>query len=232
MRTLVSRPKGRFCLSDLLSHLAIACLAAAVLFQSELSVEKNDNLVTGSIQITVRPVSAEARAFREKEILCLAHNIYFEARGLDPYDQALAAHSVVVRLEQNKKHLGGNTVCGVVYHTLVSSSGKVTAMYSWTLDEDLRVTDYVAWQKALFIAEYVLDGKFTPPEHLRYMDHYLNPRTASQGNVCWFNKRLIPLERKGAHHYYRSPKNELDRLMLASQPTPLECEKTQQIAMR
>lgn len=236
MSTLVSRPKGRFSWSEALSLVAVALLALLVLKQPTVQVVVHDEVVTGSIQITVRPASKELTAFEKEELECLERNIYFEARGLPVFHQAMKAYVTLNRVRANKSYWGGNTICGVVYHQIVHKSGRAVAMFSWTnlwpWGTKPKMADEVARLTAAFIARYVWEGKFIPPDHLVGADHFLNPRTSEPRNVCEFQRNLIPLEQEADHHYYRSPKNELDRLVLASQPVSAPCQKSQKIASR
>jgi hypothetical protein len=229
MRTLVRRPKGRFTFSGLLSFVAIAGLALTVLLPRPDTpvVVEVDQVVTGSTRITVRMHSAQYK----EELEALTRNIYFEARSLHFFDQAMVAHITLNRVRANKSYWGGNTIAGVVYHKRVHKNGRVVHMHSWTKDwpkgTHPKVYDEVAWKTAAFIAAYVLDGKFVPPAHLADADSFLNPRISDLRNVCEFKRNLIVLEEDADHHYYRAPRGPMDKLVLSVQPTPKECANTQ-----
>jgi N-acetylmuramoyl-L-alanine amidase len=84
------------------------------------------------------------------ELICLAKNIYFEARG-EPYRGKLAVAQVT--LNRVKSPNFSNTICGVVYQPY---------QFSWTLTYK-KITDKVAWNAALSLADKVLDGTVKMP---------------------------------------------------------------------
>lgn len=71
-------------------------------------------------------------------VLCLALNIYFEARGEPVIGQQYVAH---VTLNRSKR--SGKDVCAVVYEPY---------QFSWTL-KPYKIKNIQAWNEALYIAE-------------------------------------------------------------------------------
>jgi spore germination cell wall hydrolase CwlJ-like protein len=80
---------------------------------------------------------------------CLALNVYHEARGESELGQIAVAQVTMNRVfERNPKW--GYTVCEVVY---------AKDQFSWTTPNP-RVTDWVAYNKALVIAKKVIRGGY------------------------------------------------------------------------
>lgn len=79
-------------------------------------------------------------SFTEKEVLCLAKNIYHEARG-ESYRGQLAVAVVTLNRVNSKKY--SNNICGVVYER---------KQFSWTLLKKRNITDMKAWNTANSVA--------------------------------------------------------------------------------
>lgn len=86
---------------------------------------------------------ADEQASAEKELRCLALNIYFEARG-EAAEGQLAVALVTMNRKKNRHY--PNTVCGVVWQK---------HQFSWTHDgKSDRPTDARAWKLAQKIARF------------------------------------------------------------------------------
>ena len=123
-------------------------------------------------------------AQREKELDCLAKNIYYEA-GTEPFEGKVAVAQVTLNRVRSREYQ--NTVCGVVYQR---------AQFSWTLDHTKRVRDTKAWHEANLIAHGVLSGRIKLPNFhaLYYHTHKIKPRwsktkqvVATIGNHIFYN---------------------------------------------
>jgi spore germination cell wall hydrolase CwlJ-like protein len=87
---------------------------------------------------------AKSLSKEEKEIKCLALNIYFEARG-EPQDGQFAVAAVTMNRVKSFKF--PNTVCGVVWQR---------RQFSWTHDgKSDRPVERKAWQQAKKLAQLV-----------------------------------------------------------------------------
>ena len=87
---------------------------------------------------------AKSLSKAEREIKCLALNIYFEARG-EPQNGQFAVAAVT--MNRVKSHKFPNTVCKVVWQR---------RQFSWTHDgKSDRPRDKKAWQQAKDLAELV-----------------------------------------------------------------------------
>lgn len=211
MRTLASLFRG-------LVYTMLVAVVFTLYVKVPIPAHAEIELTTGSvITIVMRPrVNPEQKK-------CLVQNIYFEGRGESYFGQAMIAHVTLNRVRANQSYWGGKTICGVVRHP---------NMFSWYSElDDHEMYDEVARQVAEFIADYVLDGRFTPPTELVDADHYLNPETAERKNLCWFRTKLLELGSVERHDYYRSPRNILESSLASIQDAPA-CRKRKQIAKR
>lgn len=105
-----------------ISKLLIACAIALATFATPPVVAKIDN----------------------PEAVCLAKNIYFEARG-----ESLAGKLAVAKVTLNRTRHEDfpDTVCKVVYQP---------GQFSWTAKRRNKITDTEAWQESLEIARDAL----------------------------------------------------------------------------
>jgi N-acetylmuramoyl-L-alanine amidase len=86
----------------------------------------------------------------DKEVTCLAKNIYHEARGESLKGQVAVA---LVTLNRTKHENYPGTVCGVVYDK---------GQFSWT-SAPTRIVNNTAWKSSIELAEAVLEGNITLP---------------------------------------------------------------------
>ena len=73
-------------------------------------------------------------------VICLAKNIYHEARG-EPLAGKLAVAKVTINRVESRQF--ADTICGVVYER---------GQFSWTANRSLKVRDRDAWEESLNIA--------------------------------------------------------------------------------
>jgi spore germination cell wall hydrolase CwlJ-like protein len=91
------------------------------------------------------------------EILCLARNIYYEARG----EIALGQIAVgLVTLNRVKDSRFPNTICRVVDQKHTFPSGNTVCQFSWVCDNSLSEPRGISWQNSIRIAKMLLDGGF------------------------------------------------------------------------
>ena len=92
-------------------------------------------------------------------LMCLALNVYFEARSENLASQLAVSLVVMNRVED---HRFPNTVCGVVKQGLTYKNDKVVlgkCQFSWYCDgKSDKPTNKKAWFQAKEIASIVLDG--------------------------------------------------------------------------
>lgn len=118
------------------------------------------------------------------EIECLASNVYFEARGSTFMDQVAVAH---VTLNRTRERWWPDTICEVVHEPY---------QFSWTLNDQLNVTDTRSWERAVMIAEQVIVGDLPDPTGVA--THYHTTEVSPFWSKSGVNKQVI-----GAHVYMR-----------------------------
>ena len=101
------------------------------------------------------PVDCEKYANNDR--VCLACNIYYEARNQSEPGQYAVAHVTINRIKSAKYP---DTICKVVWETRRHyKTKKLTPMFSWTLDGKSDVVqNAVAWRRALTVADAVLSS--------------------------------------------------------------------------
>lgn len=94
--------------------------------------------------------SQEMAAFRNKQVVCVAQAVYFEARGESKTVQRMVADVVINRTENPKFP---DTPCEVVQQR----RGNV-CQFSWSCQHHA-ITDVKAWDESKLIAEAAMDRK-------------------------------------------------------------------------
>lgn len=90
---------------------------------------------------------------KNRELQCLAKNIYFESRG-EPFHGKVAVAQVTVNRVQHETNFK-STICGVVYES---------KQFSWTLESPKSIKDKQAWEESLAIAKAVISGRLRIPD--------------------------------------------------------------------
>ena len=130
-------------------------------------------------------------------VICLALNIYWEARN-QPIEGKRAVAEVVMNRSRSPKF--PNHPCDVIYQAQTWPSGhpkKHQCHFSWFCDGlSDTPTDWSAWAEALITANYVWVGYETPvaPCELYYHSTQVNPEWAT---------RFVPTQQIGDHIFYR-----------------------------
>ena len=117
----------------------------------------------------------------QKELTCLAHNIYFEAKG-ESYEGKLAVATVTKNRVRSKYF--PNSYCDVVWQ-VKTYNGRKVPQFSWTLDgKSDRPKDQRAYEKSVKVAAEVLlyDKKSDKISStvLNYHANYTKPRWSKQ----------------------------------------------------
>jgi spore germination cell wall hydrolase CwlJ-like protein len=142
-------------------------------------------------------VTAQAE-YENKHVICLAKNIYFEARGSSFADQAAVADVVMNRVEHDSYP---DTICDVVYQGRQDSNGNMIrhqCQFSWYCDgKSDKIPANDTWWAALDIASdmYFNDtwrGLTEGSTH--YHANYVKP--------AW-RHNLTLIGRIGVHIFYR-----------------------------
>jgi spore germination cell wall hydrolase CwlJ-like protein len=117
------------------------------------------------------------------ELLCLAKNIYYEARGESVYGKIAVAQVTLNRVTHRTQF--DASICQVVY---------AKRQFSWT-HEKHKLPSGTAWQEAQLIAEAVINGLAHIPE---FNALYFHTR---QVNPIW-NRNKKVIARIGNHTFY------------------------------
>ena len=143
-------------------------------------------------QHTLSPVTTEVR---ERQLACLADNIYREA-GYEPFEGKVAVAQVTLNRTRNPNF--PNDVCGVVYQKTVVMK-KVVCQFSWHCDSAAkrRPVNRAAYAESYEVAKKVLLEGFrlsTINNALYYHADYVDPkwgkeRIAKIGNHIFYSNR-------------------------------------------
>lgn len=119
----------------------------------------------------------------EKELDCLAKNIYHEARG-EPLAGQIAVAQVTLNRVRNQRFQ--NSICEVVY---------ANKQFSWTNDQAKKIKDSKAWRSSVALAEVVLSRQYALPkfEALYFHTKQVNPK--------WNRKKQV-VAKIGNHIFY------------------------------
>jgi spore germination cell wall hydrolase CwlJ-like protein len=107
-----------------------------------------------------------------KQLDCLAKNIYFEAAG-ESYEGKLAVAQVTINRVNDSRF--PSTICGVVYQRTLG-----TCQFSWTCLKNLAVRNKYAWEESEIVArkaltEPILHDKIASTNAQFYHAVYVNP---------------------------------------------------------
>ena len=138
-----------------------------------------------------------------KEINCLAQNIYYEARGESMAGQLAVA---LVTVNRVKSADYPPSVCQVVYQKTKNENGKWIAQFSWVQHhKSAEPRDQERWAQAIAIAERVLAGgrldnvKDITHGSMFFHTTYVHPKK--------WNKYYEPTMRIGNHIFFRPKRN-------------------------
>ena len=155
-------------ISYVLGFLAVFLLVQTVT-QKKFAVLKESAGVYSSDIVSIKT--------REKQLECLAINIYREA-GYEPFEGKVAVAQVTMNRVASGKF--GNDVCGVVYQKSVIME-KVVCQFSWACDQvhRNRPINKEAYNESYAVAKKVLLENFRLDllkDALYYHATYVNPR--------------------------------------------------------
>jgi len=128
-----------------------------------------------------------------RDIVCLALNVYHEARG-EPLSGQFAVAEVTLNRVASKNY--PNSVCEVVYQQNWDPERKrMISMFSWTEKNESSPIKSDSWEKALQVAELAYSEEYTPKLKgaLFFHARYVRPRWA---------KTKQPKARIGSHIFY------------------------------
>lgn len=131
-----------------------ATLALAALVSFTSAAHANEWKVDAlSTQVSIIPEARELQETDRREFLCLALNIYFEARGESPSGKAAVAHVVLNRRDSGRF---APTICSVIWQR---------SQFSWTVRPvgSLVPREQAVWEACQHIALDVIAGRIKDP---------------------------------------------------------------------
>ncbi|MCC2663480.1 MAG: cell wall hydrolase SleB [Geminicoccaceae bacterium] len=142
--------------------------------------------------LTAPSGAARASLDSQRELDCLALNIYWEARSEPPVGQ-LAVASVVLNRVADPAF--PDTICDVV--TEGAERGRHRCQFSWHCDgERDQPGNPAAWENALSVARLALDGAQDDPSRGALWYHSDRVRPA-------WSRNMAVIARIGGHLFYR-----------------------------
>ena len=137
----------------------------------------------------------ESHIHHEKELTCLALNVYFEARGEPTAGQYAVAEVTLNRVASPRYP---QTICRVVFeHSWDPLRRRYVGEFSWTELPHRGPLDPAAWAQAWKVADTVYHHPHMEPalsEALNYHAVYIEPRWA---------RRMKVIARIANHVFYR-----------------------------
>ena len=149
--------------------LLVVCLLVQSVTQAKMEKLREANLTSSPDIVTIKT--------REKQLDCLALNIYREA-GYESFEGKVAVAQVT--MNRVKKGTFGDDVCGVVYQKNIIME-KVVCQFSWACDSaaKTRPVNQSAYNESMAVAKKVLLENFrldVMKDALYYHANYVNPR--------------------------------------------------------
>jgi spore germination cell wall hydrolase CwlJ-like protein len=142
--------------------------------------------------LTAPSDDAPEAADSERELDCLALNVYWEARS-EPLVGQLAVASVVLNRVADPAF--PDTICDVV--TEGAERGRHRCQFSWHCDgEKDEPGNPAAWENALRVAHLALDGRYDDPSRGALWYHSARVRPA-------WSRNMAVIARIGGHLFYR-----------------------------
>lgn len=138
------------------------------------------------------------------EIMCLAENVYHEARGESLVGQYAVAY---VTLNRRDDPRWPDSLCGVVHEAYSHTSGKIVAAFSWTRQDVGRPdTDSNAWEQAFRVAFKAVQAGVPTQWH---GVTYYHATSVSEKIQKHFSDRYERFETVGSHVFYTAPADDL-----------------------
>jgi spore germination cell wall hydrolase CwlJ-like protein len=173
----------------------LAGLIAVTMFVTSITQTKMSRLKESTVYNAPDVVTIQTR---EKQLDCLALNIYREA-GHEPFEGKVAVAQVT--MNRVAKGQFGKDVCGVVYQKNVIME-RVVCQFSWACDSaaKTRPVNQAAYDESYKVAKKVLLEGFKLDilkDALYYHANYVNPR--------W---QLEKIGNIGNHIFYKAKKED------------------------
>jgi spore germination cell wall hydrolase CwlJ-like protein len=176
--------------SSILNLIKAVLMGVALIFSVSMLnwvvVDKLDKYEpVGSSQITT--------AMRERQLGCLAKNIYYEA-GNQPFEGKVAVAQVTIN--RTESGLYSEDICKTIYQKNIVYE-KVLCQFSWVCDRDVisRKVNKEVYDESMSVAKKVLLEGFRLPsltEAMYFHGDYINPG--------WKREKIVKI---GNHIFYK-----------------------------
>ena len=122
-----------------------------VMFCHPASATTTYNFVSSNARLTV--INTQGMTASEiRDLICVARNVYHEARGRSHQNQLAVAW-----VTRNRHLITGRSLCEVVFESrMISGSARRIAQFSWTTKTHTRAMERAAWDQAQLIAWQVV----------------------------------------------------------------------------
>lgn len=140
-------------------------------------------LLTLMLTLSIKPSLADTN-INQKQLHCLAKNIYHEAMDQETEGMTLVGHVVINRVKSKRF---SETICEVVYEH---------KQFSWVHKKRNHRIDEESWELVLEIAKKVINRKHDPTNGALY---FYNPARAKPG---WAKTKKV-LIKKGDHVFLK-----------------------------
>lgn len=160
--------------------LSITIILISKLTTSNIDQYKQDRIFDSPISM----------AERERQLTCLAKNIYFEAAS-EPFEGKVAVAQVTINRAESGKY--PSDICDVVYQKNVVY-GRVICQFSWYCESGPTIRHNGAYKESMEVAKKVLleDFRLSSLKHAYfYHADYVNP-----------NWKLPKITKIGRHIFY------------------------------
>lgn len=163
----------------------VAVYGSVSLLQWAISNKQANYQVTDSSQITAE--------VRERQLACLAKNIYYEA-GNQPFEGKVAVAQVTINRTESGQY--PSDICKTIYQKNIVYE-KVLCQFSWVCDRDttVKAINKVSFKESEEVAKKVLLEGFRLPslkEAMYFHGDYINPG--------WKRERITKI---GNHIFYK-----------------------------
>lgn len=159
--------------SSLITAISVLLMALGLLCAVYLLNWTVTNKLAKSEQVESSQITAE---MRERQLGCLAKNIYHEAKG-EPFEGKVAVAQVTLNRANSSQFPGD--ICKVVYQKNIVYE-KVLCQFSWVCDRDTAVKpkNSAAYRESMEVAKKVLLEGFELPglkDAMYFHGDYINP---------------------------------------------------------
>jgi spore germination cell wall hydrolase CwlJ-like protein len=176
--------------SSLVKVISVVLMALGLVCAVYLLNWTVENKLAKSEQVESSQITAE---LRERQLGCLAKNIYYEAGG-EPFEGKVAVAQVTLNRANSSQFPGD--ICKVVYQKNIVYE-KVLCQFSWVCDRDTAVKPKhpAAYRESMEVAKKVLLEGFELPglkDAMYFHGDYINPG--------WKREKVAKI---GRHIFYK-----------------------------